>query len=255
MDNINSLIEILDKSFGYFKTELFFEPGIELVEKALIKIALDKNIISKIPGAFELAEKLSQVQNQQNFEERETLLIDLYLLLHKFGCGYSDMEQNFISEKKGIKWLPGGIMPIILTSYLMNEDYVFADLGAGNGLQGLILQSISPHKKTRLIEISESHLMAGRAYAKALGFNNESILFENNDILSSDFKDIDIFYMYRPARPMNGGKNFYIRLSEKFEQMEKEFFLVSVADCFEPFIKQDCLTVYSNEFMKVFLFR
>jgi 16S rRNA G1207 methylase RsmC len=128
------------------------------------------------------------------------------------------------------------------------------DLGCGNGLQGILLKMVAPHKKTRQIELSKKYLETGNIFVEALGLDKPGFSFENNDIGAVDVSDADFIYMYRPARPMGEGKLFYENLAEKFSRIKKNFYLLSVADCFEPFIKSKYIKIYSNDFLSIFYF-
>lgn len=252
--DLRALKKRFELGFKNFKNDIFMEEKVQQIEAVLIKLASDPRVLrldSKIGACVE--DLLNSISSNDN-EQREASLIDLYLCLHKAGASYNQCEQRLMDEKKGLKWLPGGIMPVVFASYIMKPQFTFVDLGAGNGLQGLMLQYISPHRLTRQIELSGSHLNTGRIYRKVLGIHETQVSFENADIFDSSFYGVDVFYMYRPARPMGEGINIYKNINAKLLALKNPFFLISVADCFEPFITMDYKVVYSNEFLKIFYF-
>lgn len=241
----------LEKSEKNLRENIFLEKGVTKIEEALLKISKSERVSKAFPL---INEKAMELKTAKNVDERELAFIELYIALHQAGVGYTEKEEKLLNGRRGLKGLPGGILPVILCSHLMKKDYVFADLGAGNGLQGLLLQYLFPHKQTRQIEFSASHLETGRLYMDALELDKESLSFEQGDILDSKLGDIDLIYMYRPARPMEEGILFYEKLSEKLALKKEPFILVSVADCFEKYIKTDFKKLFESEFLKIMMF-
>ncbi|MDY0132041.1 MAG: methyltransferase [Desulforegulaceae bacterium] len=246
--------ELMEKSFAKFMDNIFEEEKILRIEEVLIKLSFEESVFSKIKEAQEIGFELIKAQKAKDIEKREMLLINLYLLFHKYGAGYSFEEEKFMEKSKGLKWLPGGLMPLVLGSYLMKPEYEFCDLGCGNGFQGILMQALSPHSKTRQVEISKNYLEAGRIFLKPLKIDKEKISFENTDISNFKMKETDFVYMYRPSRPMGEGAQLYRNLSNRFYLNKKSFYLLSVADCFEPFIKGDYEKIYQNEYLSIFYF-
>jgi hypothetical protein len=251
---LNDLKKRLDQSFEYLTKDLFNEKMILEFENVLIKIASFGAVYNICPDSVLLKNQLLYAKKNNDTDKRESLLIELYLALHKAGAGYSRSENKVLENKKGLKWLPGGLMPLVFASFIIKPGDVFIDLGCGNGLQGILLKMVAPHKKTRQIELSKKYLETGNIFVEALGLDKPGFSFENNDIGAVDVSDADFIYMYRPARPMGEGKLFYENLAEKFSRIKKNFYLLSVADCFEPFIKSKYIKIYSNDFLSIFYF-
>lgn len=247
-------LEKIKKSFINFKDNIFDEKKIVQIEKILIEISNDEKVSTEIKNAKYFGNELKSAAEDNNIEKREELLTDLYLLLHRYGAGYSSNEKKFMERSRGLKWLPGGLMPLVLGSYLMRSDFEFCDLGCGNGLQGFLMQALCPHKKTRQVEISESYLKSGNIFLNPLKIDKKKTSFENTDIKDFEMNDTDFVYMYRPARPMGEGAVLYKNLADKFFLNKKNFYLLSVADCFEPFIKGKYEKIYQNEFLSIFYF-
>lgn len=245
---------LMEKSFEKFMDNIFEEEKVLIIEEMLLKLSFDISISSKIKEAKEIGLALINAQKNGDIEKREMNLIKLYLLFHKYGAGYSFEEEKFMEKSKGHKWFPGGLMPLVLGSYLMKPEYEFCDLGCGNGFQGILMQILSPHSKTRQIEISKSYLEAGKIFLKPLKIDKGKISFEHIDISSFKMKETDFVYMYRPSRPIEEGAQLYRNLSNKVYLNKKSFYLLSVADCFEPFIKGNYEKVYQNEYLSVFYF-
>lgn len=242
----------LNASFLNLRKNIYLEKDVYKIEQALTKIAKSEIVKVKVPDSLNCLDDLKKGIKEEDIKMRESALIELYIALHQGGRGYSDKEEELLKEKRGLKGLPGGILPVIIASHLIEEDYVFVDLGAGNGLQGLLLQYIFPHRLTRQIELAKAHLDTGSIYENQLGFDEKKILYENIDILSGDFSNVDFIYMYRPVRPIDSGLEFYKNLYNKLKQIKKPHFILSVADCFEPFLGQEYKKIYENEFLKVF---
>lgn len=247
--------ELLEKSFSNFKNNIFAEEKVNVIENLLVRLSLDEGVRTEIKNAARYGAELISSKKNRDPEKREMSLIDLYLLFHKYGAGYSLEEEQFMEKSKGLKWLPGGLMPLVLGSYLMKPEYEFCDLGSGNGFQGYLMQGLCPHRSTRQIEISDKYLRAGEIFLDPLGIDKKKISFENTDISNFEMKDTDFVYMYRPARPMGEGSVLYQNLADKFYSNKKSFYLLSVADCFETFIKGDYEKIYYNEYLSIFYFR
>ncbi|MCB9494570.1 MAG: hypothetical protein H6681_03885 [Desulfobacteraceae bacterium] len=248
-------IQMIEKSFSKFMDNIFEEEKILLIENYILKLSFQDSVSDKVKDAKPFAIELLSAKENNDLEKREIFLTKLYLLFHKFGAGYSHEEEKFIQRSKGLKWLPGGLMPVVLGSYLMKSEYEFCDLGCGNGFQGILMQVLCPHKKTRQIEIAGSYLNKGEIFLSLPEIDREKICFENIDISDFQMQSADFIYMYRPARPMGEGSLIYQKLSDKFLNAEKSFYLLSVADCFEPFIKGSYERVYQNEFLNIFYFK
>ncbi|MGM0418988.1 MAG: hypothetical protein ACQEQS_09715 [Thermodesulfobacteriota bacterium] len=243
-----------DQSFEYLTEDLFNENMILEFENVLIKIASFRPVHQISPESALLKNQLLYARKNNETDKRESLLIELYLALHRSGAGYSRSEDKVLENKKGLKWLPGGLMPLVFASFIIKPEDVFIDLGCGNGLQGTLLKAVAPHRKTRQVELSKKYLETGKIFVEALGLDQSGFSFENNDIGAADISDADFIYMYRPARPMGEGKLFYENLAEKFLSIKKNFYLLSVADCFEPFIRSKYIKIYSNDFLSIFYF-
>ena len=86
-------------------------------------------------------------------EERFLLL---YCHLHGYDAPYTLAERETVNLTGGYWCHAGGLSPITKAGDWIREDTISADFGAGNGLQGLLLQKLYPHK----LSVHEGH--AGR---------------------------------------------------------------------------------------------
>jgi hypothetical protein len=247
--------ELIEKSFSNFMDNIFDEEKILLIEHFLLRLSFEEFVSAQIKDVKDYALELLTAKKNNDLEKREIFLTKLYLLFHRFGAGYTIEEEKFIEKSKGLKWLPGGLMPLVLGSYFMKPEYEFCDLGCGNGFQGILMQVLCPHKKTRQIEIAGSYLKKGEIFLSLPEIDKKKFCFENIDIADFQMKSADFLYMYRPARPMGEGSILYEKLADKFFKAKKSFYLLSVADCFEPFIKCSYKKIYQNEFLSIFYFK
>ncbi len=250
MQNIN---QILDTKFKNLLFEgIFKEPEAFRIEEALICLALDQGLQEQIPQlSFHLTE-IYAARQKCNIEDQELAVINLYLALHSAGAGYNPEEQQNFEASKGIQCLPGGILPLVLSCQLMDSHSVVADLGCGNGLQGLLLQTLIPHRKTIQVELSGSMLSMGKLYQKALDLDERIVEWRHGDICTADLSGVDLIYMYRPVRPTGPGAVFYRSLAEKLSSLQQPVTVISVADCLKDFLGKDFFTLYHNDYLTIF---
>lgn len=221
---------------------------LSLIAMALLRIATSLQI-REFPGitgslrAFEEA----LTQNNRDLEEATSYL---YITLHNVGSIYSEEEKNILRSKGGYLCYPGGFSPLLLAGDFISKDTIVADLGSGNGLQGLLLQRLYPHRKTIQIELSKEMIRIGKLYQKALGIEEGKIEWINDDIMNAHFEEADLIYIYRPARPVQGA-SLYRGIAERLINSERDITVFSVADCLEPFLKERFFTSYDDGHLKI----
>jgi predicted RNA methylase len=93
---------------------------------------------------------------------------------------------------------------------------VSCDLGAGNGLQGLLLQLCHPAPPLPVqVELSGAMVAIGRRLQQWLGIAAGAIEWIEGDVRDVDLGEADFIYLYRPMRPKTGaGRAFYSRLAD-----------------------------------------
>jgi hypothetical protein len=230
---------------------IFNHPRATIAEEALLTLAENKDAQALAPNAPELAGKYKESINDPL--DRECALSELYTCLHKAGAGYSPQEQEVMQSKHGIQYQPGGLTPLLFAKNFIQLDMVVADLGAGNGLQGLLLQLIAPHKQTIQIELSSQMIEAGKILQVALNIPKDKIKWIHTDIENASLKGIDIIYMHRPVKPSGAGNTLYRALAEKLTHPHTPHTILSIADCFAPFIKDTYTELHKNEYFSLLM--
>ena len=99
----------------------------------------------------------------------EEAFLTLYAHLHMHEARYTPDERGRMDEAGGYWAHAGGLSPILEAAPWIRPNTVSADLGAGNGLQGLLLQILYPHRKTIQIEISSNMVELGKQLQAWLG--------------------------------------------------------------------------------------
>jgi len=118
----------------------------------------------------------------------------------------------------------------------VGPDSVCGDFGAGNGLQGLLLQVLFPHLRTVQVELSSRLVDAGRHLQRWLGVPTDRVEWVVGDILDVSPTDMDFVYLYRPVRPEGPGRVFYERFGAALDRSDRDPVVFSVADALGPFL-------------------
>ena len=220
-----------------------------VVEKTLLTLARKANIIE----ATHWANHLEEARSQNDTEEREYALLELYRTLHTAGSGYSQEEKKILEEQKGLHGLSGGLTPLFMAATLLTPATRMVDLGAGNGLQGLILQMLVPHCHTLQVELSQSHIAMGRRYQSILGLSENKMSWHQGDLFEAPLGKVTFLYLYRPVRPSETTRPLYARLAHAIEDMVPPPMVMSVADCLTPHFKNPQVPLYQSEFITITL--
>jgi hypothetical protein len=184
----------------------------------------------------------------------EESFLELYAHLHMNSAPYTPAERRRLDAIGGYWCHAGGISPILKAGDWIRHDTVSADFGAGNGLQGLLMQWLYPHRTTVQVEISRSMVAIGRDLQRWLGIPDQRIRWVVGDVMDASSEGIDFLYLYRPVRPEGPGRRFYERLGSELERTARQVVVFSVADClrdflsdrFEVFYDDGHLTCFSN---------
>lgn len=222
------------------------------IASALIKIASDAKIREEFPVTIRYLDAFKKAIEQGSGEDIEETLSRLYVTIHNAGSFYTDKEMQVLRLKGGYLCYPGGIYPLFLAGNFITRDTITTDLGSGNGLQGLLLQHLYPHRKTIQIEIAKEMIRIGKLYQKALGIKEEKIEWINDDIMNASFDEADLIYIYRPARPTEGA-GLYRSIAERLKCSDKNITVFSVADCLSHFLGDKFTTCYDDGHLKVFV--
>ena len=207
-----------------------------IVINSLLKLATNFIVQAEIPNLDCYVKNLSSALRENDPSSLESNLLNLYAQLHGAGSVYSPYERKLLTERKGYSCYPGGLSPLIKAVQFVKPESIVADLGAGNGLQGLLLQCLSPHRKTIQIEISSEMIRIGRIFQQALGISDDRIEWIHDDIINVSIKTADFIYIYLPAKPLEGGKEVYEAIANKLRMMNRPLVVFSVADCLAKFL-------------------
>jgi hypothetical protein len=242
----------LETTFSHLLENIFLVPAVARIADALDALASNSASREQSPQLRESHEHYLAMQGSKDSSEKESALLELYLRLHALGWSYSNDEEKALARALGNTNIPGGLAPLVLAGEFMRPGAVSADLGAGNGLQGLLMQYLYPHQKTILIELSSSMVETGKRFQKILGIPDEKVLWVQDDIKGADFSESDLVYLYRPARPHGEGNALYHYIAEQLGLMRKPVVVISVADCLGHFLGAGFTTVFENEHISVF---
>lgn len=244
--------EGLHKTFVTVLEDLYAEESTRILEAALCKLAADPVVLEQVPQAGGYAKDLKTACLHQDQEEREFALMELYRSLHGGGWHYEDAEEGLLAARKGHRNLPGGLLPLLLARHLMERGTVTADLGAGNGLQGLLMQMLCPHQKTVQVELSASLISVGKHYQKVLEIPEERVDWQHGDIGACSLDTVDLVYLYRPVRPAGDGLKLYATIGAAIAKRKRGTRIISVADCLGRFLDPRFLVLYENEFLTIY---
>jgi hypothetical protein len=197
--------------------------------------------------------KLSSALREDDPSSLESDLLNLYTQLHGAGSVYSPYERKLLTERKGYSCYPGGLSPLIKAVQFVRPESIVADLGAGNGLQGLLLQCLRPHRKTIQIEISSEMIRIGQIFQKALGISDNRIEWIHDDIINVSIETADFIYIYLPAKPLEGGKEVYEAIANKLSMMNRPLVIFSVADCLAKFLNGQFSIFYTDGHLSCFV--
>ena len=221
--------------------------------KSLLKLATDSIVQAEIPDLNCYVKNLSSALRENDPSSLESNLLNLYAQLHGAGSVYSPYERKLLTERKGYSCYPGGLSPLIKAVQFVKPESIVADLGAGNGLQGLLLQCLSPHRKTIQIEISSEMIRIGRIFQQALGISDDRMEWIHDDIINVSIKTADFIYIYLPAKPLEGGKEVYEAIANKLRMMNRPLVVFSVADCLAKFLNGQFSIFYTDGHLTCFV--
>jgi len=203
---------------------------------ALIDLVLRLSEPSGFPDFSRLRDHLGGAVEGNGAEEIERHLLELYAHLHMNEAPYTRPERRRMDAAGGYWNHAGGLSPILKAAPWIREETVSADFGAGNGLQGLLLQVLYPHARTVQIEISSRMKDIGEGLREWLGVPPSRVEWVVDDVLNVPATGYDFIYLYRPVRPEGPGREFYTRFAREVESETKPPVIFSIADCLRDFL-------------------
>ena len=212
------------------------EERLSTIALAMLELAADEAVRSELPDIGNSDESLLSIMERGDAPALEGAIVDLYISLHALGSKYSAAERKVLDIRSGYSCYPGGLLPLIMAGPHIRRESIVVDLGAGNGLQGLFLQRLYPHRKTLQVELSGEMIRIGRVFQQALGIPDNRITWINDDILNVSIDSADFIYIYRPARPQGKGSEIYRAIARKLTEGHRPRVVFSVADCLGEFL-------------------
>lgn len=222
------------------------------IAQALLALARDKAVRAELPDITGVTGVCEQAVARKDPLTMESAIVNLYVSLHSAGSEYLSSERELLARKSGYSCFSGGISPLIMARPFIKTSSTVADLGAGNGLQGLLLQRLYPHRKTLQIELSSEMIRMGRIFQRALGIADESVEWIHDDITNVSLERADFIYLYRPARPSGSGLALYRDIAGKLASTRKAVVIFSVADCLSGFLDRSFSVFYTDGHLTCF---
>ncbi|MHC4607917.1 MAG: hypothetical protein ACYTAF_13470 [Planctomycetota bacterium] len=185
------------------------------------------------PRYAELKEKLVASVGTADTEES---FLALYSHVHGYEVPFTPEERARFRELDGYLCHVGGLSPLVKAEPFITPDTVSGDFGAGNGLQGLLLQYLYPHRRTVQVELSSRLVESGRLLQEWIGIPGDRVEWIAGDITDVSPADMDFVYLYRPVRPDGPGRAFYEKFAAELDRAKPSVVVFSVADCLGPFL-------------------
>jgi len=218
----------------------------------LLRLPDPSNSIDIFPDFTELRDRLARSIERGEPDDIEERLLELYAHIHMNQAPYSGNERRRMDAAGGYWNHAGGLSPILKAASWINKTTVSADFGAGNGLQGLLLQLLYPHARTVQIEISAQAAAIGEGLCRWFGVPADRIEWVVNDVLNVPASGYDFIYLYRPVRPEGPGRDFYTRFAHEVEAEENPPVIFSIADCLREFLSDRYEVVYRDGHLTCF---
>jgi len=231
----------------------FAEKKMTVIAESLLDLATHSNVRSEMPYLDQYVKDFMSALEKGEPSSIEDALLTLYIRLHSTGFRYSQSEKEILKKRNAYLCHPGGLSPLILAEKFIRPETTVADLGAGNGLQGLLLQRICPHRKTIQIELSAELIRIGKIFQEALGISSDRIEWIHDDIVNVSIDAADFIYLYRPAKPLERGKELYQAIARKLSAGNKPLVIFSVADCLGHYLDTRFSISYTDGHLTCFV--
>jgi hypothetical protein len=204
------------------------------------------------PQYTELKDRfLASIEGSESEAMEEAFLL-LYAHIHGYEVPYTPDERSRVIETGGYLSHVGGLSPILKAAPFIQPGTVSGDFGAGNGLQGLLIQRLTPHARTVQIEISSRMVEAGRLLQAWLAVPEERVDWVVADVSEVSPAGMDFVYLYRPLRPTGPGEGFYRSFAAQLGASQKPVVVFSIADCLRSYLSSDFEIFYSDGHLTCF---
>ena len=204
------------------------------------------------PRFVALQKALRRAMSGDDADTIEEAFLELYAHLHMHESPYSKEERTRLDETGGYWSHAGGISPVVKAAGHIGPETVAADYGAGNGLQGLLLEKLYPHRKTIQIEISSEAIAIGRRLQRWLDIAEDRIEWIAGDVLDYPPVGVDFIYLYRPVRPEGEGIGFYETMARTVSASPTQVTIFSIADCLRDFLSPEFERFYYDGHLSCF---
>ncbi len=244
-----SIFEVLDKH-DYSRIE---RQRLARLVSLLASRAPDQEMRVIFPRHEELRDRLLEAcsAGDRSSMAIEDAFLELYAYLHMHEAPYDPDERARVDASGGYWAHAGGLAPLLQAGRFLRPQSVSADLGAGNGLQCLLMQILDPHAATVQIEISARMVEIGRVLQRWLGIPDERVTWRVEDLVDADLAGFDVLYLYRPLRPdTEAGQSFYTRLAKAVAEHPRDVAILSVADALGPFLPPGFALVHDDGQLK-----
>lgn len=204
------------------------------------------------PRYGELIGSFEDAARGEDGEQLEETFLELYAHLHMHEAPYSPSERRRMDETGGYWNHAGGVSPLLKAEPWIHPHTRSADLGAGNGLQGLLFQALYPHRRTALFEISSRAVEIGCGLQRWLDIPEDRVEWHVGDVLDVSARGFDFIYLYRPVRPTGAGRQFYERFAAELASQDREVVVFSIADCLRDFLGDPFEVFYGDGHLTCF---
>ena len=204
------------------------------------------------PRYAELRDRLLACIEDPKDESPEEAFLLLYAHIHGYEVPYTPDERRRVVETGGYLSHVGGLSPVLKAASFIEPHTVSGDFGAGNGLQGLLMQKLTPHAKTVQIEISGRMVESGKLLQAWLGIPEGRVDWVVGEVSEVSPTGMDFIYLYRPLRPTGSGEEFYRSFAAQIGASQKPVVIFSIADCLRPYLSSDFEIFYADGHLTCF---
>jgi len=202
--------------------------------------------ISNYPQCRKAGDGLGPALSSGQTDDLEHEVVRFYCLLHSADVQYSPEELSRLHDGGGYWCYAGGLDPLYRAGGFISEECRSVDLGAGNGLQGMLLQYLYPHRLTTQVELSGRMVCQGQKLRDWMGLSAERFEWIHGDIADVSPERFDFIYMYLPVRNDGRGSLFYSRFAKDLESVSHPMVIFSIADCFRSFAPTSFQVLHSD---------
>ncbi len=207
---------------------------------------------SLFPQYPELKQEFLQAAENPDAEVLEESFLRLYSHVHGYEVPFTPLEKDRFRASEGYLCHVGGLSPILKAGPFIRTTTISGDFGAGNGLQGLLLQHLYPHCRTVQIEISSRMVDSGRLLQDWMGIPRDKVEWVVGDVSQVSPAKMDFVYLYLPVRPSGEGRHFYEQFAAELEQADKQVIIFSIADCLKTFLSSAFEEFYNDGHLTCF---